>query len=165
MLFHQILNLKIFILEQFHDTAGHLDRDKTIHLIQRSFFWNNVFDDTAEYISSCIQCQRNKPTNKLPLGLLEPLKIPDSRWGSVSMDFISCLPKSNGFDTTITGRLSKMVHLIPIVKNASANDVAKLFLRHVMRLMVFLNQLSVIMMSNSPVILVRTDALTKHKLK
>jgi len=51
------------------------------------------------------------------------------------MDFISGLPKSNGFDTvlTVTDRLSKMVHLIPTVKNASATDVANLFLRHVIR--------------------------------
>jgi len=51
------------------------------------------------------------------------------------MDFISGLPKSNGFDTilTITDRLSKMVQLIPTVKNASASDAPKLFLRHVIR--------------------------------
>ena len=49
------------------------------------------------------------------------------------MDFITGLPKSAGFDSilTVTDRLTKMVHLIPTTKNATARDVAKLFLRHV----------------------------------
>jgi len=47
----------------------------------------------------------------------------------VAMDFITGLPKSAGFDSilTVTDRLTKMVHLIPTTKNATARDVAKFF--------------------------------------
>ena len=127
--------LRNYLLHQFHDNSGHLGREKTIHLLSRYFYWNNIFDDVNDYVRSCNNCQRNKPSNKLPHGLLEPLEIPDSRWQSVAMDFISGLPKSSGFDTilTVTDRLTKMVHLIPTTKVATARDIAKLFLRHVIR--------------------------------
>ena len=51
------------------------------------------------------------------------------------MDFITGLLKSRGYDTilTVTDRLTKMVHLIPTVKNATARDIAKLIFRHVIR--------------------------------
>ena len=68
--------------------------------------------------------------------MLQPLSTPDDRWQSVSVDFITGLPMSNGFDSimTITDRLTKMVHLIPTQTTATARDIAKLFIRHVIRL-------------------------------
>ena len=62
-------------------------------------------------------------------------EVPDNRWQSVSIDFITGLPKSNGYDAimTVTDRLTKMVHILPTTANATAKDVAKLFIRHVIR--------------------------------
>jgi len=83
----------------------------------------------------CVSCQRNKPSNQHPHGLLEQLPIPDNRWQSVSIDFITGLPKSNGFNAimTVTDRLTKMVHIIPTQTDATAKDITKLFVRHVIR--------------------------------
>ena len=127
--------LRNYLLNQFHDNSGHVGRDKTIDLINRIFYWTNLFDDVASYVKSCIKCQRNKPSNQQPHGLLQPLEIPDTRWSSVAIDFITGLPRSSGFNAilTITDRLTKMVHLIPTVKEATASDIAKIFLRHVVR--------------------------------
>ena len=71
-----------------------------------------------------------------PYGLLNPLPIPDYPWQSLAMDFITSLPKSNGFDSilTITARLTKMVHLSPMLTTATTEDVANVFIKHVIRL-------------------------------
>ena len=82
--------------------------------MNRLCYWPNMFDDVVKYIQQCSQCQQNKPGNALPYGLLQPLKIPDRPWQSISMDFITNLPKSKGFDTllTVTDRFTKMVHVV-----------------------------------------------------
>ena len=71
--------LRNYLLNQFHDNSGRFGREKTINLLPRYFYWNNIFDLFNEYVRSCIACQRNKSSNKLPHGLLEPLEIPDMR--------------------------------------------------------------------------------------
>jgi len=45
------------------------------------------------------------------------------------------LPKSNGIDAimTVTGRLTKMVHVIPTTSYATASDIASLFFRQIVR--------------------------------
>jgi len=35
---------------------------------------------------------------------------------------------------TVTDRLTKLVHLIPTTTNATAKDIAELFIRHIVRL-------------------------------
>ncbi|KAJ9531924.1 hypothetical protein QJQ45_003632 [Haematococcus lacustris] len=89
-----------------------------------------------EYVRTCDQCQRNKATNQVPPGLLQPLPIPNRNWQHVSMDFIGPLPPtSHGYDmiVTVVDKLSKMLHLIPTTATATAPDIAKLFFDHVFK--------------------------------
>ena len=38
-----------------------------------------------DYVRSCQSCQQNKSSSKRPMGLLNPLPIPEERWESVSL--------------------------------------------------------------------------------
>ena len=80
--------------------------------------------------------QRSKPSNQHPYGLLNPLPIPEHPWQSISMDFITNLPKSNENDCllTVTDRFTKMNHLLPTETTASAKEIARLFIRHIVRI-------------------------------
>jgi hypothetical protein len=40
--------------------------------------------DTRLYVQTCKLCQRTKPSNQPPAGLLQPLPIPDRPWQTVS---------------------------------------------------------------------------------
>ena len=124
------------MLQIYHDHSGHVGWQKTYELLNRLCYWPNMFDDVVKYIQQCSQCQQNKPGNALPYGLLQPLKIPDRPWQSISMDFITNLPKSKGFDNllTVTDRFTKMVHLLPTWSTATAKDIADLVIKHVIRL-------------------------------
>ena len=50
-------------------------------------------------MATCEECQRNKPSNVRPTGLLQPLEVLGQRWEKISMDFITHLPKTRaGYD-------------------------------------------------------------------
>ena len=93
--------LKLSIIRECHDSpvSGHVGQSRTQNQVERRFWWPGLYTDVLQYVRTCDQCQRNKPTNQKPGGLLQPLPIPTSRWESVSMDLITALPKtSTGMD-------------------------------------------------------------------
>jgi hypothetical protein len=64
------------------------------------------------------------------------LPIPERRWQQVSLDLITQLPPSDGFDAilVVVDMLSKMVHCVPTHTSATAEKLAVLFFREVVRL-------------------------------
>lgn len=129
--------LRRCLLEESHDLAGHFGADRTAELIARSFHWPKMAEDAQVYTRTCPACQRNKASNEVPLGLLQPLPIPERPWSSVSLDFITDLPRTEaGFDAilVVVDRLTKMAHFIPTVTTVDAPGTAELLMREVVRL-------------------------------
>jgi len=131
--------LKLRIFQEFHDSrlAGHPGHKKTTELIQRVITWPGLQSDLQKYIQSCDICQRYKPTNQTPAGLLQPLEIPSRNWESISMDLITQLPTSKNKRDAIAvfvDRLSKMAHFAAINTTITAPELATVFLREVIRL-------------------------------
>lgn len=125
--------LRRLVLQELHSApySGHFGFEKTFERVARLFYWPGMAEDTRAYIRACISCQANKPSNLRPAGELSPLPIPARRWQSVSMDFITQLPRTErGFDAimVVVDRLSKMVHLMPTYTTANAPTVAKLYI-------------------------------------
>jgi len=50
--------------------------------------------DVKEYVDNCFICQQAKTSTSLPIGLLQPLLIPNQIWEDLAMDFITRLPPS-----------------------------------------------------------------------
>ena len=131
-------SLRLPVLHDHHDspTAAHPSRVITYDLIARHYHWPRMEKDVRKYVASCEACQRNKDSTQRPAGLLQPLPIPDRPWSSVSMDFITHLPKTtDGFDalTVFVDRLTKMVHLCPGRITDDAPTVVKQFLDTIFR--------------------------------
>ena len=127
------LPLRLTLLSQYHDnpTGGHQGSSRTLEKICRNFFWPSIREDTVRYVTSCDSCQRHKPRNSQPEGLLVPLAIPDDRFDTVAIDFMS-LPKSkDGFDSCfiIVDKLTKLVSLTPTTSKCTAFDAARIFVR------------------------------------
>ena len=124
------------IIELHHATpvAGHFGWARTLDQLSRQFWWPGMREDVKSFVASCGSCQCNKASNQRPFGLLTPLEIPDERWHTVTMDFIMDLPRSSeGHDAILVfvDKLTKYVHLVPTNKTCTAEEVARLFLRHV----------------------------------
>ena len=86
--------------------------------------------DIERYVKNCDTCQRIKPTNHAPFGLLKPLQAPERPWSSISMDFITGLPESDGHDSiwVVVDRLTKMAYFTPCKETMKAPEFAKLFM-------------------------------------
>jgi len=66
------------VLNKIHNVpyAGHPGYHKIIAVVRSQLFWPGMKKYIAYYISICIECQRVKPKNRHPRGLLQPLAIP-----------------------------------------------------------------------------------------
>ena len=131
--------LRRAVIEELHDSlyAGHPGERKTIMLVRRFFYWDTLDKDCREFVKGCAVCQRDKPTNRRPAGLLEPVPIPAGRWKVVSMDFITALPlTARGHDAilTVVDVYSKMTHLIPCNVKLNAQGTAELLWANVFKL-------------------------------
>ena len=129
------LNLQLTLLQSSHDhyLAGHPGATKTTQMLQRKYYWPNIFHDVTRYVNACTSCRRDKTVRHKPYGPLRFLPIPDRPWSSISMDFIEWLPVTEGFDTilVVVDRLTKMAHFIPTRSDIDAPQLAKIFLQNI----------------------------------
>jgi hypothetical protein len=70
-----------------------------------------------------------------PYGLLQPLPAPSKPWQSISMDFITDLLASQGFDAIliVVDRFTKMTHFLPCVKSITSQQTTDIIMREVFR--------------------------------
>ena len=126
------------VLESRHDNpaAGHPGQFRTLDLLSRNYYWSGMKLSVTKYIQACDSCIRSKHSNQAPPGLLQPIDLPNKPWEEITYDMIVALPMSEGYDAvlTVVDRLSKMVHFIPTHSDASAVDVANLFVNFVWKL-------------------------------
>ena len=131
-------SIKLQILQECHDVplGGHVGSQKTIANVTRRFIWPKLHEYVREYVSTCVSCQRNKPSTQLPIGLLQPLPIPEAPWWTVTMDLITALPRTkSGHDAIVVFvcKLTKWAIYVPTVTEVNAPRLADLFLQHVVR--------------------------------
>ena len=92
-----------------------------------------MFRYIRQYVSICDLCLRMKPIRQAPVGELHPLWILDSRWDTLSVDFVVELLLSSGHDAvmTVVDSVSKRAHFIPTHMTVIVEGAARLFLHQV----------------------------------
>jgi hypothetical protein len=70
------------------------------------------------------------------MGELQPLQIPEDRWNTISVDFVTELPDAHGYDAVMVtvDSAGKRGHFIPTTTTVTACGSAQLFLRNVWKL-------------------------------
>lgn len=90
--------MKEKILKEMHNSplVRHLGYLKTYKQIRERFSWKGLKNNVLQYVQECATCQQNKSELTLSTSLLQPFFIPEKKWDSISMDFISGLPNVQG---------------------------------------------------------------------
>ncbi|CAJ2678799.1 unnamed protein product [Trifolium pratense] len=126
------------LLAEFHETpqGGHSGFYRTYRRIAANVYWIGMKNTIQEFVRACDVCQRQKHLTSSPGGLLQPLPIPDRIWEDLSMDFVTGLPKSKGYEAilVVVDRLSKYVHFVPLKHPYTARTIAEVFVREIVRL-------------------------------
>ena len=80
----------------------------------------------AKYVKGCDLCNRTKTFPTAPAGKLMPNRILDCRWQIISVDLITELPQSHGYDSILVAvdRLGKRAHFIPTTSDVTSLGVA-----------------------------------------
>ena len=123
-----------------HDVnpTSHWGVTRTATLVTRRFLVPGLKAQVQRYVRSCPVCQQYKTDHHLPRGYLENLDIPEQRWQSISMDWVTLPPVSHAGQAynevlTVTDRATKMVHLIPTRSTVTAEDTAMQFMNENVR--------------------------------
>eukprot|EP00253_Pinus_taeda_P013679 PITA_13679 len=93
--------------------------------------------NVAEYLARCLECQQIKAEHQHPAGLLQPLSIPEWKWETISMDFITGLArtkKNNDSIMVVVDKLSKATHFIPVQSTYRAVQISHIFKQNVFKL-------------------------------
>ncbi|GAU42300.1 hypothetical protein TSUD_136860 [Trifolium subterraneum] len=126
------------LLDEFHSSpqGGHSGFYKTYRRLAANVYWVGMKGVIQEYVRNCDVCQRQKYMATSPGGLLQPLPVPERIWEDISLDFITGLPKSKGFEAilVVVDRLSKYSHFIPLKHPYTAKSIAEIFCREIIRL-------------------------------
>ena len=82
--------LKAVVLQQVHDSplGGYSGYLKTLHRLQKYFYWSRMRKDLKQYVREGDVCQKLKHETCFPAGLLQPLPILEKPWLDVSMDLL-----------------------------------------------------------------------------
>ena len=133
---HNGYNIRGIVIDASHETLGHLGYRKTLEYIRRWFWWPTIAEDVDSFCKSCGRCQVTKNTRQKPAGWLHTMPIPSRPWESVGMDFTGPFVEVEGYDyiLLIICRLTGMVHLVPTNTRVSTKDVAKIYIKEIVRL-------------------------------
>jgi hypothetical protein len=91
--------LKNMILREMHNVpyARHLGYQKTSVVVKSQYYLLGMKKEVVDFIARCLECQKVKAEHRHPIGLLQPLPIPEWKWEFVTMDFITItLPSDLG---------------------------------------------------------------------
>jgi hypothetical protein len=130
--------LQTKIISALHSSvvSGHSWVQATYQRLKWLFTWYGMKTAMEKFVRQCSVCQHAKHKNTHPTGLLQPLPIPSGAWRDITMDFITGLPKSEGFDVilVVVDRFTKYTHFVPLRHPFSAPLVARVFVDHVVKL-------------------------------
>jgi len=126
------------VVRRFHDlpSGGHPGELETFNLIRQHYWWPGQPQFVKNFVKGCAHCQQFKINQHLTKPALMPIEGSTSLlpFAQCSMDFITDLPVSKGFDAimmvVVDHGLTKGVILIPCCKTITAEETAKLLLEN-----------------------------------
>ncbi|GJU42920.1 putative reverse transcriptase domain-containing protein [Tanacetum coccineum] len=129
-------NLRELIMHESHKSkySIHPGSDKMYQDLRKLYWWPNMKAEIASYVGKCLTCAKVKAEYQKPSGLLVQPVIPAWKWGNITMDFVTELPKtSTGQDTiwVIVDRLTKSAHFLPMKENDSMEKLTRQYLKEV----------------------------------
>lgn len=101
--------LRKYVIEVNH-VSGHAGTNKTYSKCARFLYWHKMDKVKAKFLRMCSECWKSIIANLKPVGLFQPLQIPNKSWEVVTTDVLTeLLNCDKGYDSllVIVDKLSK----------------------------------------------------------
>jgi hypothetical protein len=91
--------------------------------------------DVEDYVQTCLIFQQENANTIMQEGLLQPFPVMDNPWESVSMDFITQLPATQGYSEIIfvVDHFSKYAVFILMKRTCGAENIVHMFFKHIVK--------------------------------
>ncbi|KAL0544266.1 hypothetical protein IC582_019379 [Cucumis melo] len=131
--------VKTELLTEAHSSpfAMHPGSTKMYQDLRCVYWWRNMKREVADFVNRCLVCKQVKAPRHRPAGLLQPLNVLGWKWKSVSMDFITELPKTlKGYTViwVVVDRLTKSAHFVLGKSTYTASKCGQLYMMEIVRL-------------------------------
>ena len=75
-------NLREKLLQEAHETpySVHPSTTKMYQDLTKGYWWPGMKKDVVRYVEKCLMCQLVKAEHQRPVGMLQPLEIPEWKW-------------------------------------------------------------------------------------
>lgn len=126
------------VVRNHHDppVMGHPGIQKTFELVAREYWWPGMRQFVTQFVKGCATCQTTKvnthPTN--PGMMPIPNQGNPRPFSTITMDYVTALPLSNGYDAiqvVVDHDVTKAIVLSPCTKETSAMDTAHMLVQDV----------------------------------
>ncbi|GJT32255.1 putative reverse transcriptase domain-containing protein, partial [Tanacetum coccineum] len=129
-------NLRTLVMYESHKLkySIHPGSNKMYQDLKQLYWWPNMKENMANYVSKCLTYSKVKAEHQKPSGLLVQPEIPEWKWEKITMDFVTKLPKTiNGYDTiwVIVDRLIIYAHFLPMRETDPMEKLMKLYMKEV----------------------------------
>ncbi|GJV84152.1 putative reverse transcriptase domain-containing protein [Tanacetum coccineum] len=126
-------DLRTVIMHESHKSkySIHPGFDKMYQDMKKLYWWPNIKENIATYVSKFLTCAKVKAEHQRPSGLLVQPDIPQWKWDNITMDFFTKLPKSSqGYDTiwVIVDRLTKSAIFVPMRETDPMDKLTRMYL-------------------------------------
>ena len=125
------------LVKSLHESpaGGHEGFFHTLHRMQKDYWWPGMSTFLRRFIAGCADCQAAKVNTHPTVPGLSPLPIKHPLpFSSISVDLITGLPDSHGYDSVmivVDHGLTKGVIYCPCTKNLDSEGVTQLFFTNV----------------------------------
>lgn len=120
--------LRTRVPEECHDasTADHFGNFKTRCHVMDCYYWPKLLADVVRYVAHCQVCQRQKPEQRAPRGLMGRRPEIFQLWQLIFYHLMKSPKSKNGHTDLLvmTDYFSKMVQACPLRK-ANANNICR----------------------------------------
>ena len=115
--------------------VGHLRQREILAIVEQEFTWPGISNTIHQYVEGYTICQSTKNNTHPTMVPLQLMEILDRLFGTIIMDFITNLPKSNRYDSLyiVTDRFTKRAVITLCQKFINLDRKAKILLENTWR--------------------------------
>jgi hypothetical protein len=112
---------------------GHPGQYKTLEIVQRNFWWPGMSNFVKNYVEGCAICQESKNITHPMRMPLQPTELPNRPFQFITMDFITDLPESEGYNAilVVVDQFTKTIIIEPCNKTIDADITVELLIKRV----------------------------------